>query len=908
MASASALHRHTPVLAVRDARDLPLRQVAWCRVAAEQAVARRVTLMRHDGASQECRQWDPRLFEALQQDGAVASNQRNLASLSGRPLLTESTDSGWQLVLPGDAGQAAESWDTRGSHWRTLFDERLRPLRIEESAAGQATRVSTGFTYATEAGLNRRGRLVRQDDDAGSRLIDGYDLTGQVRGETRHFLAALDLPDWPDAVLEPGDGASTLFIHGPLQELLSRTDAMGNRQCYRFNLGGELTHLLLQLEDGTQHTLLSDARYNAFGKIESQVAGNGVINHREYEPASGRLSRLSASRPGRSTLQDLLYDYDPVGNVVKIEDLDQPVRHFANQRIDPVNTFRYDTLYQLIEATGREALGALIGPQLPELAPNPGDTGNLLNYRQHYEYDASGNLFSLKHVGQQSYTRALTVADHGNHTVPSPGDPLTAFDPNGNLLDLDAGQPLHWNARNQLHGTRQVAREDGADDEEHYRYGGDGLRVRKVATRRVAGRMQSRETRYLPGLELHSRPGESYAVITAQAGCCAVRCLYWNEGQPEGIANPQLRYSLDDPLGSSSLELDGAARIISHEGYYPFGGSAWWAARSSVEAGYKTRRYSGKARDDSGLYDYGLRYYAPWLMRWISADPAGTRDGLNLFRAMHNNPVSWSDPDGLTPEPGQPSESLETLPLPDPTEVTNAERQVATQTMREAIYSLPYRDIPSDSPFSKGFSYIEVELGDDFFIYMDTRSKADNLIITAHGQYFPWDKDFPIPDGVSMTYFNPHGTWLDAPDLSTLVTGTNKAFVELQGQSVIPRKEKALALLDQGRVDKLSGSRKPGFMTNYRLLNFSKDHLAELIRTLNISRANDPDRKFDVATVRSRIGARKPLSIPSLKGMFRALENRGIQYGAVYGSFCRGNLLRMDRLTKFYDPVKAANL
>jgi insecticidal toxin complex protein TccC len=656
---ASALHRHTPTLAVRDARGLALRQVAYCRSGSEQA-ARRVILARHDIAGQLRQQWDPRLFEMLEQDSAVAPNQHALTSLSDRPLFGDSSDAGWQLMLPGDAGQVAERWDTRGSHWHTRFDERLRPLRIEESATGQPVRVSTSFTYANEAGLNRRGRLVRQDDEAGSRWVDSYALTGQVRGETRHFLAALDLPDWPEAVLEPGDGASTTYVHGPLQEVLAQTDALGNRQSFHFNLSGELKSLLLLLEDSTEHLLLTDACYNAFGQIESQTAGNGVLSHCEYEPATGRLSRLSASRPGRAMLQDLRYDYDPVGNVLKIEDHSQPVSHFANQRVDPVSTFSYDSLYQLTDATGREALGALIGPQLPELAPNPGDTSRLLNYRQHYEYDASGNLLELRHVGQQSYTRTLDVADHSNHAVPAPGDPVGAFDANGNLLELAAGQPLHWNARNQLHRTRQVAREEGMDDEEHYRYGSDGLRLRKVSTRLVAGRLQFNETRYLPGLERHTRQGESFAVIVTQAGRCAVRCLLWSEGPPGDIATPQMRYSLDDLHDSSGLELDDAANIISHEGYYPFGGTAWWAAHSAIEARYKTRRYSGKERDGAGLYYYGLRYYAPWLMRWINPDPAGDIDGLNHYRFVGNNPVTQRDDQGLmntSKQPERPGEA-----------------------------------------------------------------------------------------------------------------------------------------------------------------------------------------------------------------------------------------------------------
>ncbi len=71
------------------------------------------------------------------------------------------------------------------------------------------------------------------------------------------------------------------------------------------------------------------------------------------------------------------------------------------------------------------------------------------------------------------------------------------------------------------------------------------------------------------------------------------------------------------------------------------------ASRNTVEAKYKTVRYSGKERDATGLYYYGYRYYQPWLGRWLSADPAGTIDGLNLYRMVRNNPVGLMDGDGL---------------------------------------------------------------------------------------------------------------------------------------------------------------------------------------------------------------------------------------------------------------------
>ncbi|WP_280179027.1 RHS repeat-associated core domain-containing protein, partial [Pseudomonas viridiflava] len=70
---------------------------------------------------------------------------------------------------------------------------------------------------------------------------------------------------------------------------------------------------------------------------------------------------------------------------------------------------------------------------------------------------------------------------------------------------------------------------------------------------------------------------------------------------------------------------------------------------------YKTVRYSGKERDASGLYYYGLRYYAPWLQRWINPDPAGDVDGLNLFSFVKNSPVGHIDPAGSVSTPYQHS-------------------------------------------------------------------------------------------------------------------------------------------------------------------------------------------------------------------------------------------------------------
>nr|WP_279291198.1 RHS repeat-associated core domain-containing protein [Pseudomonas sp. S25] len=644
------MHAHTPTIATIDPRGLTVRSLSYCRGEEHQDPELRVTRHSYDHAGHPTASQDPRL---------PTPNQNSVYSLNGQVLLTDSVDAGWRVTLPGEAEQLLSGWDGRGSQRQVEYDDLLRPVLIREAtgdsvgATGVALQQGPAVERLTYGGPqsaehNQCNQLIRHDDTAGTVHHPDYSVLGAPLSEVRHFLRELNLPDWPlpiaerDALVE-ANGLESGWAFNALGEVIEQTDAMGNARQFKHTVAGQLKSVAL----GGQ-VLLSDINYNAFDQVEQQTAGNGVISRSLYDPQTGRLSELSAALPDAPPVQHFKYSYDPVGNIEQIEDAAQPVHFFANQRIDPISRYRYDTLYQLIEATGREVkTGASHGPALPDLHILPPDPNQIANYTQSYEYDAGGNLLKTHHVGDQPFTRLMRVAPGCNRSLPADEvdvDFEDGFDANGNLLQLVRGQDLSWDARNQLRHITTVQRDDGPSDDETYIYNGAAQRCRKIRSAQTRSRTLINEVRYLPGLEIRSSAdGEVLHVVIVNN----VRMLHWLAGKPNDIANDQLRYSLNDHLGSTTLELDDQGGLVSQEIYYPFGGTAWWAASGAVEVKYKTVRYSGKERDASGLYYYGFRYYAPWLLRWINPDPAGAINGLNIFCFTANSPLQNTDTNGL---------------------------------------------------------------------------------------------------------------------------------------------------------------------------------------------------------------------------------------------------------------------
>lgn len=182
---------------------------------------------------------------------------------------------------------------------------------------------------------------------------------------------------------------------------------------------------------------------------------------------------------------------------------------------------------------------------------------------------------------------------------------------------------------------------------EKYHYDSENKRTAKISQQPEKNGVAQQQVNYFSGLEIHCHALRKKQGLKQQTIIVnGMRIIRWMQGKPANMPDNLLNYNVCDRSNSSTMVLDSTGSLISKEAYYPFGGTALWSTNNPHEANYKTQRYSGKIRDATGLIYYGYRYYIPWQMCWLNADPAGTVNGLNLRRMVANNPVTHQDSDG----------------------------------------------------------------------------------------------------------------------------------------------------------------------------------------------------------------------------------------------------------------------
>ena len=585
------------------------------------------------------------------------------------------------------------------------------PLQSDPRTLGadvEFEQIEYGEGVAGAAASNLRTRVHSARDPAGEIVNARFDFKGNLAEYSRAIVTDVEaLPDWSGGAAMDAALASET-VYDALSRAVRETTPDGSTIRRTYNLAGQLESVEVNVQGEANATpVILATDYDAKGRrtrielgARASPGGDPVTTAYDYDPLTARLARMVTRRdpqdfagdcpqpppagwPG-CRIQNLSYTYDSVGNVTHVRDDAQQRIFYANRRVEPSCDYTYDALYRLIGATGREHIGQPGAGAVPSYSdsprariPHPADGTAVATYTETYAYDDAANLTTLDHGGTDArapgYTRGFRYEEASplgpggsnrltrcvlgggasSETFSTAGD---GYDRHGNLLHMPHMQAMGWDFRGLLRTTQRQATGPGdaeglaaAGERTFNVYGADGRRVRK--TTRLAGGGLKDERIYVGSYERYRRTGvnavERETLRIADVALIESRVA----GNEPGVPIRMVRFQLGNHLGSAALELGADAAVISYEEYTPYGGTSYQRVASQLDAP-KRYRFCGKERDEeTGLYHFGARYYAPWLGRWISCD---SEDASNRYLYVSGNPVNLVDPDGRNGKPPPP--------------------------------------------------------------------------------------------------------------------------------------------------------------------------------------------------------------------------------------------------------------
>lgn len=630
----------------------------------------------------------------------IDGNQRSMIDALGRIVVQydydmlgtrikqASMEAGARLMLSDAAGKPIRTWDDRGFIRRFTYDALQRPVGLfvtEPAGERLAQQTTYGEAKPAPEATNHRSRVWEVRDDAGIVTSVAYDFKGGMLAGRRDLRTEYKTrANW---TLSPA--TSEVFTSSSSFDALGRVIESvapdGSVTTPRYNDANLLEAVDVRLGGSVQVTqFVRNIDYNAKGqrtRIDYNRAGAPLMTTYAYDPDTSRLTRLLTVRPNHAdaakrTLQDLRYTFDPSGNITHIQDDAQQPIFFRNKRVEPSNEYTYDALYRLTEARGREHLGQAAAPTSPDAAntfhinlAHPGDGNAMGRYVETFVYDATGNFKSVKHdrtdLVLTGWTRSyaydepslIEPAKSSNRlsrtTVGGSSastEPYT-YDLHGNMIAMPHLPVMTWDFADQLTQVDLLGGGTG-----YYVYDTAGQRVRKVIERLGA---LVEERVFLGGYEVYRKRLGAATVVERQTlhvmdDQQRIALVETRTQGDDGSPMQLIRYQFGNHLGSTSLELDDDANVISYEEYLPYGSTSYQAVDKAINAAAKRYRFTGKERDEeTGLSYHGTRYYSAWLGRWTSCDPSGTADGANLYAYVRNRPIGLVDPGGTVGLPNE---------------------------------------------------------------------------------------------------------------------------------------------------------------------------------------------------------------------------------------------------------------
>ncbi|AZB11678.1 RHS repeat-associated core domain-containing protein [Chryseobacterium sp. G0162] len=458
--------------------------------------------------------------------------------------------------------------------------------------------------------------------------------------------------------------------------------------------------------DSNPEELLADNTYDELSQLSNKKVGNNLQSMDYVYNIRGWLTDINKDDMATPNLGGKLFAYkikytqregitnpDPAlfsgknveskfnGNITEVD-----WRAVENVGANPTITpKRYGYVYDKLN---RLTAGYYQNPQNPNSKENT----------ESIDYDINGNIINLYRTSLVETGTTATVIDRLRYTYAAGGNKLTSiiddqqnptgyegggntiiYDFNGNMTNMK-DKNIGKISYNFLNLQNKIENINATLPTITYLYRADGSKLQKYYLSTECGfagcNMIPIYTDYLDGFQYVNKgnpigggSSESFALSQETDRAMEIQAFSTNISTQKVIASglrffptaegfydyglKKYIYQYKDHLGNVRKSFlrnsEGALEITDSNDYYPLGmnhlntGNAFFGRDT-----YQNYKYNGKELQETGMYDYGARFYMPDLGRWGTVDPlAETSKRWSPYTYAYNNPIRFIDPDGM---------------------------------------------------------------------------------------------------------------------------------------------------------------------------------------------------------------------------------------------------------------------